>query len=626
MTGEEPTSSLDEMPPEALVHTGDPLRQLHQYILVEEIGKGGMGRVWKAWDRKLTRWVAIKFLLDQSAEDVRRFEREAKLAARLRHPNIAPVYEVGESPPQQPGQSPTPFLAMEYIDGPILSAVDLPLRKWIELFVQITEGVAAAHQSGVVHRDLKPQNIMLTRAHWPYVMDFGLARALRMESTVSPSGVIMGTPHFMPPEQAQGRLKEIDERSDIYSLGATFYAVLAKEPPFGTASHMQVLFQVGRESPSPLRRIKPEIPPEVEAIIEKAMARDKADRYPSALELAQDLRRYLADEAVLAPRQGPLDRVLGGFGRHPVLGTLGLFTALGLGIWAWVARPKDPVPTPLPEAGARAPREELERFIRNLAIIKSEEHLGLLTDQDFTTLFALPAPSPALAGSVLYEWARDYRPELDQVRQKKSPGTVLLEMARSASTLPRPEGDLAFTAVEPIAFGSLLEAVRRRTERARDARRAEVEELRAEVGRLEARWREFQAKLAPEFQARHPVLAEQERRLAPLLTDFPKDLEELEEINLEKALESRLPEEPLHREEERLRKLAGKAGVTAESRQELYTRLVEAVALQAFFAGRSEEEAARLLEKEGAVLRTLDGPTDPGRFGPRVANVFQLLR
>src|SRR5690349_13781779 len=193
-------SHLDEIPQEAAQYIEDPSRQLGQYILVKQIGKGGMGAVWKAWDKKLTRWVAIKFLLVSEEEDVLRFQREAKLAARLRHPNIAPIYEVGEAPAQQAGQSTRHYLCMEYIDGQTMAgAANLPIPELIDIFMKVAQGIEAAHKAGVVHRDLKPANVMLTSDKWPYVMDFGLAKAIMAESSISVSGAVMGTPAYMPP-------------------------------------------------------------------------------------------------------------------------------------------------------------------------------------------------------------------------------------------------------------------------------------------------------------------------------------------------------------------------------------------------------------------------------------------
>jgi predicted Ser/Thr protein kinase len=297
-------SRLDDIPADALPFVDDPSKQLASYILVKQIGKGGMGTVWKAWDRKLTRWVAIKFLLVSEEEDVMRFEREAKLAARLRHPNIAPIYEVGEETATQAGAQTRHYLVMEYIDGQTMgSATNLPIPEILDLFMKVAQGLEAAHKAGVVHRDLKPANIMLTSDKWPYIMDFGLAKAIQGESSLSVSGAVMGTPAYMPPEQAQGQLDQIDGQSDVYSLGATMYAVLCKKQPFTGQTPMEILMKVCKDEPPSLKSHNPEIPDEVEKIVLKAMAKEKTERYASSQALADDLKRYLSNQEIEA--KGP---------------------------------------------------------------------------------------------------------------------------------------------------------------------------------------------------------------------------------------------------------------------------------------------------------------------------------
>jgi serine/threonine protein kinase len=347
------SNRLDELPAEARPLDADPSRQLNQYILVLQIGRGGMGTVWKAWDRKLTRWVAIKFLLATEDEDIARFQREAKLAARLRHPNIAPIYEVGEAPPLHPGQPPRSYLAMEFIDGQSMAAVQLALRDAVEIFVKVARGVEAAHKAGVIHRDLKPANVMLTSDRWPYVMDFGLAKSLQTESSLSVSGAVMGTPAFMPPEQAQGRLSAVDAQSDVYSLGATIYAVLCKKAPFTGESAMDIVMKVVNEAPDPPRAANPEIPEPLERIILKAMAKAKEDRYASAGELADDLQRFLDNAAVTARAPG----TPGKGRRAPVLAAAALVVVGGLAaalFWP-SSRPVPTPPGPKPDAAPIKP-------------------------------------------------------------------------------------------------------------------------------------------------------------------------------------------------------------------------------------------------------------------------------
>jgi len=297
--------TIDDLPAEAAAHADDITRRLNQYILVRQVGKGGMGAVWKAWDKKLTRWVAIKFLLAEDEEGVDRFQREAKLAARLRHPNIAAIYEVDEAPSREAGQSLRHYLAMEYIDGFTLADAKLSRQQLLDLFIKVARAIDAAHKGGVVHRDLKPPNIMVTHELWPYVMDFGVAKALAQDHSRSVSGLVMGTPAYMPPEQAEGRISDIDARSDVYSLGATMYSALLGRPPHEGQSAMEILRKVSTVPVKPPREIDPAFPAEIEAILLKAMAMQPKDRYQTAAALADDIGRYLEGRRAENPHPPP---------------------------------------------------------------------------------------------------------------------------------------------------------------------------------------------------------------------------------------------------------------------------------------------------------------------------------
>jgi serine/threonine protein kinase len=300
-------ASVDEFPEEVRPFVQDPNRQINQYILAKVLGKGGMGEVWKAWDRKLSRWAAIKFLLGQSQEGVARFKREAKMAARLTHPNIAPVHEVGEAPSRQPGQPSCHFLAMEYIDGTTLGGAKLSLRDKVDVFVKVAQGLEAAHKGGIVHRDIKPANIMLNKENWPYLMDFGLAKSLDGDNNLSQTGAVMGTPAFMPPEQVEGLSDQIGPWSDVYSLGATMYAVFCGVYPFTAQTTLQLLQKVVNEAPPAPRTKNPEIGTELESIILKAMAKKKEDRFQTAAALSDATKRVLLrlDTAAMDPAVAP---------------------------------------------------------------------------------------------------------------------------------------------------------------------------------------------------------------------------------------------------------------------------------------------------------------------------------
>ena len=332
-------ASMDEFPEDVRPHALDPNRQISQYILVKVLGKGGMGEVWKAWDRKLSRWAAIKFLLGESADGV----------ARLSHPNIAPVHEVGEAPGRQPGQPLTHFLAMEYIDGSTLGSAKLSMRDRIDVFVKVAQGIDAAHKGGVVHRDIKPANVMLTKENWPYVMDFGLAKSLDGDNNLSATGAVMGTPAFMPPEQVEGRLEEIGPQSDVYSLGATMYAVFCGAHPFTAQTTLQLLQKVCNEAPLPPRQKNSEISAELESVILKAMAKKKDDRFASAGAVADALRKLLtrmdaaAEAAPLAPAPVPTPKPASRAPLVAVLLLLFLGAPAAAGVW-WFKLHKAPEP------------------------------------------------------------------------------------------------------------------------------------------------------------------------------------------------------------------------------------------------------------------------------------------
>ena len=271
------------------------------YQVTGVIGSGGMGAVYKAIDHELHRTVAIKIILDtalqQSAVAVRRFYREIELAAQLDHPGIVKIYHIGVAKPY-------PYLVMEYIDGPsLLDHVDRycpDLSARLEIIEKIAHALAYAHQCKVIHRDIKPQNILM-RGNQPVIIDFGFARTTQVaDRLLTRSGEVIGTPGYLSPEQAQGLRREIDHRTDIYSLGAVFYHIFSGRPPVQADNFMEALYILAREEIKPLRVIVADLPPSVENICMKAMAADKNKRYGSAKEFAMDIRRYLQGERALA--------------------------------------------------------------------------------------------------------------------------------------------------------------------------------------------------------------------------------------------------------------------------------------------------------------------------------------
>ncbi len=289
-------SELEMIPEELRERIEDPQYRLHQYILSEEVGSGGMGSVWKAWDIKLSRWVAIKFLNLTDPESIIRFRREAKMTARLRHPNIAGVYEVNVT-------EGTHYLVMEFIEGKPFQKIECSVKEIAKTFVKVCEAIAYAHENDTVHRDIKPANILVNDSGEPFVTDFGLAKGMHSNTSLSITGSIMGTPAYMSPEQATGSLKEIDERSDVYSLGATLYTLVSKKAPFKADNPTALLFKVCSEEPDSIRSVNPQITQVLENIIFKAMSKKKEERYESATAFADDLQRYLGDEQVEAQKR-----------------------------------------------------------------------------------------------------------------------------------------------------------------------------------------------------------------------------------------------------------------------------------------------------------------------------------
>ena len=282
----------------------EQVRYFGNYELVHEIARGGMGVVYKAVQLNLNRTVALKMILAgqlASSEDVSRFYIEAEAAANLDHPGIVPIYEIGTHENQH-------FFTMGYVDGQSLQQLvrqgPLPPARAAELMRKIAEAIGYAHDKGVIHRDLKPANVLLDRHGEPRVTDFGLARRLENESDLTQTGRVMGTPSYMPPEQAMGKSGEVGPLSDVYSLGAMLYCLLTGRPPFQSANKYDIVMQVIERDPIPPRRMDPKIDRDLETICLKCLAKDPADRYRSAHELEADLGRFLNDQPILARPPG----------------------------------------------------------------------------------------------------------------------------------------------------------------------------------------------------------------------------------------------------------------------------------------------------------------------------------
>ena len=268
---------------------------IERYTILQKIGQGGMGCVYKVQDKQLQRTVALKTISPESNYNVQRFLREARTMASLKHPNILNVIDLGID---ERGQ---PYFTMEYIDGKTLKERSLSTRKIIAIMIEVCKAMQHAHQQGVIHRDLKPSNIMLD-GNKPIIMDFGLAKIEHSDKKLSKSGQVIGTLQYMPPEQALGRGSAIDHRSDIYSLGAILFYLLTGVPPF-TGSSINVIFQLTQEKVKFSANLKKRIPQQLQDICLKAMAKEKDDRYQSADELAHDLNSFLQGKEVEAHKQ-----------------------------------------------------------------------------------------------------------------------------------------------------------------------------------------------------------------------------------------------------------------------------------------------------------------------------------
>ncbi|HEV3026843.1 MAG TPA: serine/threonine-protein kinase, partial [Planctomycetota bacterium] len=300
------------LPPEVSLLLEDPVRRIAEFVLVERLGRGGAGEVWKAWDRRLGRWSALKIphALPEKGDALDRFTREAVVAARLSHPNIVSIHRVTE-------ENGRPCIVMEYVEGKTLQQEPLPLRRSAEAVREAALAVHYAHEQGVVHRDLKPANIMVGRDGRVLVLDFGLARLSESGRGLSEQGVLSGTVAYMSPEQALGDPRGHSRTVDIYALGATLYHLTTGHPPFDGASLAETVHRVIHDDPIRPRVLRRETPVDLETIILKAMDKDPARRYPTALEFADELGCFLEGEPVRARPESPLDGGLRRLRRHP---------------------------------------------------------------------------------------------------------------------------------------------------------------------------------------------------------------------------------------------------------------------------------------------------------------------
>jgi WD40 repeat protein/tetratricopeptide (TPR) repeat protein len=362
------------------------------YEVLDEIGRGGMGVVYKARHTTLHRLVALKMIhvaLGAGPEVVARFLGEAEAVARLQHPNIVQVFDVGEHDGR-------PFLALEYVEGGSLEtkidAKPQPPRSSADLVEKLARAVHHAHQAGIVHRDLKPANVLLTREGMPKVTDFGLAKDMERAagSGQTRAGSILGTPSYMAPEQAAGRVEEIGPPTDVYALGAILYEMLTGRPPFRGETPFETIRQVLDGEVVAPAALQPKLPRDLDTICLKCLHKAAPRRYPSAEELADDLKRYLDGEPIKARPAGRLERAVKWARRRPTLAALLAMTVvaaaalIGLGVWSHraVTRRAEEAEAAKKEADA-ALAEGTRRLVRlNVAngsrLLEDEDYLGAM--------------------------------------------------------------------------------------------------------------------------------------------------------------------------------------------------------------------------------------------------------
>jgi tetratricopeptide (TPR) repeat protein len=377
------------------------------YEILGVLGRGGMGVVYKARHLPLDRLVALKMILagaHAGADDVARFRTEAEAAARLQHPNVVQIHDIGE-------QDRLPYVSLEFIDGGSLAQqlAGTPLlpRRAADLVRTLAQAIHAAHERGIVHRDLKPGNVLVTADGTPKISDFGLAKKLDGTAGATVSGAVMGTPSYMGPEQARGELQRIGPAADVYALGAILYECLTGRPPFRGATSLDTVWQVLHQEPVAPRRLQPRVPPDLETICLKCLRKEPGQRYGSAAALAEDLGRFLDGAPIQARPVGLWERSLKWARRRPAKATL-LGVAVGVllsgvagGFW-YVGREHDRAEQ---ERALRRQAEQAEQQAkavlgffqeRVLAAARPKDQDGGL-GKDATIRAAVDAAEPAIA-------------------------------------------------------------------------------------------------------------------------------------------------------------------------------------------------------------------------------------
>ena len=415
---------LTETPSVLKNEVGAHVGYFGDYVLLDEIARGASGVVYRARQSSLGRIVALKMLRDQTpdADSVRRFHSEAKAAAALDHPNIVPIYEVGE----HEGQN---YLCMKFIEGGTLGQHVAEFQndagRAVKLIVKAARAVAAAHASGVLHRDIKPGNILLDSAGEPLVTDFGIARRIGQDSDLTQTGQVVGTPYYMSPEQARGETQSLTPQTDVYALGAVLYELLGGRRPFEGGGMIEVLRRVVDEPLEPLRTVNAALPRELETIVVRAMEKAPSARYETAAALADDLERWLRGEPIAARPVGVVLRFVKWVRRSPAKAALFFLCLALVGSWAafasWMGARREQIvvaPAPQPPEEKTAPgfepggdfvRTEARKTVDILRLIDILNPKVLeLWQKDSGALVGKQSPLRRLALSLPMHAAGDY--------------------------------------------------------------------------------------------------------------------------------------------------------------------------------------------------------------------------
>src|SRR5215471_16799791 len=333
---DEPDRGVDPNRPSAMsMDFGD-------YELLEQIGRGGQGVVFRARQKSLNRIVALK-VIDSgrwtTKPRLKRFRREAEAAARLNHPSIVPIYEVGE-------RDGACYFSMGLVEGGQLDAVldrePMAMRPAVELIIKLARTVQYAHEHNILHRDIKPGNILLDAKGEPHLTDFGLARLVEADSTITRTREVLGTPSYMAPEQAAGEHTKIGKATDVYGLGAVLYQLLTGHPPFAGGTTYETIRLLLNTEPRKPRALNHKIDRDLSTICLKCLEKDPQRRYSTAAGLAEDLEHWLKHEPVRAKPSGVFTRARKWVRRNPsttVLATSLLAFAVGFGVMIWNRKP-----------------------------------------------------------------------------------------------------------------------------------------------------------------------------------------------------------------------------------------------------------------------------------------------